>query len=317
METTAVLCLRAATSTPTEEVIRHLNETFKGKYLLWNLSNEQLDGRLYRALRGQVCEFDWRAPGKSQSPNLVSLLRICYSVKVGAYRCAEVISRPAGGAAFSSNPWFLACQAWLDLDPDHVAFIYCSNGKTRTAIVMACMLRYFEAVSSMRRIVTLSRAFHARSMYSVMTWLCAWALCGHAMGRGYQVEESFRGFQDFCTKRCKEMGLHEVAEKIPPSLQQYFRNFDMVIEARKFPNPEPLILEKVRIQGVPVDDLPVIDILDCEHGKVGDQRSRLAGRDESDVGSWAGSGSLLPAGVLQRERAGKWDGVARGGGHLP
>lgn len=48
------------------------------------------------------------------------------------------------------------CQAWLDLDPSHKAFIYCSNGKTKTAIVMACMLRYFEVVRAINQIFKLT-----------------------------------------------------------------------------------------------------------------------------------------------------------------
>lgn len=78
-----VLSRCAAMATPTEETIIHLNQTYGNLYLLWNLSNEKLDSRLQRGLRMQICDFEWRAPGKSQSPNMVSLLRICYSVKVG------------------------------------------------------------------------------------------------------------------------------------------------------------------------------------------------------------------------------------------
>ena len=32
----------------------------------------------------------------------------------------------------------------MELDPKNVAFVFCSNGKTRTGILMACLLRFYE-----------------------------------------------------------------------------------------------------------------------------------------------------------------------------
>lgn len=39
-------------------------------------------------------------------------------------------------------------QAWLDLSEENAAFVFCSNGKTRTGIVLACLLRFCGRVDS-------------------------------------------------------------------------------------------------------------------------------------------------------------------------
>lgn len=69
-------------STPGEGAIFHLNQAFAGKYLLWSLTNEQLGDQLYQALHGQVCECEWRSAGRAQHPDFISVLRLCYSIKV-------------------------------------------------------------------------------------------------------------------------------------------------------------------------------------------------------------------------------------------
>lgn len=52
-----------------------------GNFLVWNLSDEPTH-KLARPLRVQVCDFHWSAPGKSQTPCLDALFRICYSINV-------------------------------------------------------------------------------------------------------------------------------------------------------------------------------------------------------------------------------------------
>jgi len=103
---------------PSLDAISFMNDRFPGRYLVWNLSDES-SHRISRALNGQICDFHWSAPGKSQTPSLHALFGVCYSI-----------------------------QAWLGLDKEHVAFVFCSNGKTRTGIVLACLLRYCLRVAS-------------------------------------------------------------------------------------------------------------------------------------------------------------------------
>ena len=44
----------------------------------------------------------------------------------------------------------------------------------------------------------------------------------------------------------------------------FFRNFDDCIELGGFPQPQQLLLCAVKVDGVPVDDMPILDIWDCD-----------------------------------------------------
>ena len=63
---------------------------------------------------------------------------------------------------------------------------------------------------------------------------------------------------------------HDVGEKIPPSLKNFFYNFDCFVEYGTFPLLHPnsshhrLLLRAITIQGVPVEDMPVLDIYDSK-----------------------------------------------------
>ncbi len=52
-----------------------------GRFLVWNLSDEPTH-KLAKSLRARVCDFHWSAPGKSQTPCLDALFKVCYSIKV-------------------------------------------------------------------------------------------------------------------------------------------------------------------------------------------------------------------------------------------
>jgi len=94
----------------------------------------------------------------------------------------------------------------LDLDDKNVAFIFCANGKTRSGILLACLLRF-----------------------------CL------------KTETSMDGFKNFCEVRCNGP-VADIISKVPPSVQQFFRHFDDAVHLGRYPNPFPLILDKVRIQ---------------------------------------------------------------------
>lgn len=66
-----------------EVLARFLNERYFQHYLVWNLSDDLgTKVAIYRQLHCQICDFRWAAPGKSQTPCLDTLVRICYSIKV-------------------------------------------------------------------------------------------------------------------------------------------------------------------------------------------------------------------------------------------
>ena len=134
----------------------------------------------------------WQSPGsKSQTPSIPHVFEICYQL-----------------------------HTFLKTNPSNLAFMTCSNGKTRTGIVVACFLKYASLADS-----------------------------------------SFDGFNLFCSRRCSNLSSRKsIGTSIPPSLKQFFRNFDDCCELQGFPNPEPLVLKSIAISGVPVDDIPCIDI---------------------------------------------------------
>lgn len=39
-------------------------------------------------------------------------------------------------------------KSWLDIDCNHVAIVHCSNGRTRTGVVIACLLKYIGMMST-------------------------------------------------------------------------------------------------------------------------------------------------------------------------
>merc|ERR1711988_2033014 len=47
-------------------------------------------------------------------------------------------------------------------------------------------------------------------------------------------------------------------------MTSYLKYFDHLVDDGNFPNVEPVILDRLRIQGVPVDETPCIDIYDGE-----------------------------------------------------
>eukprot|EP00956_Cyclotella_meneghiniana_P007028 scaffold9485_cov69-Cyclotella_meneghiniana.AAC.5 len=130
-----------------------------------------------------------------------------------------------------------------------IACVYCSNGKTRTGVVAACYLRYAD-----------------------------------------KVPDSFTGFELFCERRgirpgasSSSDGNKDMAGHIPPSLRQFFKNFDEVVRSKRYPHPEPLLLKRVLLQGVPVDDMPCIDI--WEHGDVA-RHQVYSSHDDITLNEW-------------------------------
>lgn len=96
-----------------------LSRRYGTKYLAINLSEEYPDDRTLLLLNRQVLTKGWSSPclEKSETPRLPHILDICY-----------------------------AMHAFLSLDPENVVLVYCANGRTRTAIVIAAYLKYARIV---------------------------------------------------------------------------------------------------------------------------------------------------------------------------
>lgn len=84
-------------------------------YLACSLTNEPPDDRTLLLFRRQIVQLGWWSPcmDRSETPSISRMLKACYAI-----------------------------HAYLQLDPSNVVLVYCANGKTRTAIVAACYLRF-------------------------------------------------------------------------------------------------------------------------------------------------------------------------------
>lgn len=121
-----------------------------------------------------------------------------------------------------------AIDAYIKLDEKNMAVVYCSNGKTRTGIAIAAYLKYAYSQSTEQRI------------YS-----------------------SLEGFRLFCSRTCRDLVKDDdIDDFIPPSLKTLFGNFDALIECGGTIQKDPLVLRAVTLQGLPVEEMPRIDIWD-------------------------------------------------------
>lgn len=154
------------------QLISSLHHQDYRQCLLINLSDDSFDEVTLASVGYQCIDVGWVSPGsKSQTPSIPHVFEICYQL-----------------------------QAFLSSNPANLAMILCSNGKTRTGIVIACYLKY--------------------------STMC---------------DSSMDGFNLFCERRCSSMSSKKsISQSIPPSLKQFFRNFDDCCELQGFPNPDTL-----------------------------------------------------------------------------
>lgn len=69
------------------------------------------------AFSNRVVDAPWITPGQfTHLPTFSCIHSLCYSVK-----------------------------SWLDISVDNIAIIHCGNGKSRTGILIACLLKYIKA----------------------------------------------------------------------------------------------------------------------------------------------------------------------------
>eukprot|EP00605_Chrysophyceae_sp_TOSAG23-4_P001859 GSChrysophyteH1.ASY1.ANO1.2051.1 assembled CDS len=160
-------------------------------FALWNLSGQNFSEKVKESLRGQVLDAPWLLPGQfSQIPSLEYIFSLCYSIK-----------------------------SWLDLHSDHIAVIYCQNGRSRSGILIACFLKFISAFET---------ASHA--------------------------------FDFFCSSRAQT----EIKASLAPSYRILFDNMDKIVDrciTRRFQH-RPVHLKSLTISGLPVDEIPCVEIWD-------------------------------------------------------
>ena len=157
--------------------------------LLLNISGKPISALLRSRLKSQVLDAPWSTPGQfTQCPSLDSVFAQCYSVK-----------------------------SWLDLRSDHVAIVHCSNGRSRTGILIACLLKYIGAF-----------------------------------------ENSAHAFGFFCSARVQ----NDIKPNLAPSYRMLFDNIDKTVDTSGYPNRKPLHLKSIAISGLPVDEIPCVELWD-------------------------------------------------------
>ena len=85
-------------------------------YALHQPSERPISADAKAKLHNQVIDAPWVTPGQSNTPSVDCILDQCRAVK-----------------------------SWLDIRSDHIAIVHCSNGRTRSGILVACLLKYIGA----------------------------------------------------------------------------------------------------------------------------------------------------------------------------
>ena len=278
------------------ELSTYLEKRHAKRYLLFNVSDEHVDDRTLLLLGRQVVHLPWGSPRlphpsdsmngthdyggtpgellstpltntsaagggnkSSGTPAVSRVMDICYALHAylsipPCYELPLESSSPATATAATSTSTAKqrkgnssSSNKESTKTSNTVACIYCSNGKTRTGVIVACYLRF----------------------------------CN-------EVPTSLKGFEIFCERRGimssssttnnteESNNNQDISSHIPPSLRQFFINFDLLIHNKQYPYPyspqeQQLVLSSIQLYGVPVDDMPCIDI--WEHG--GDDVRRL------------------------------------------
>ncbi|CAB9518801.1 Formin-like protein [Seminavis robusta] len=168
-------------------------------YTVFNVTDVPAEDTIVRALQGRIVHCPWQSPSspRSETPSLSALLEIIYTL-----------------------------HAYLTLRPNnHTAIIYCDNGKTRSALVVAAYLTFTR---------------HSRT--------CRDGFCHFVQHTGMAATAD---------------DALELWNACPPSLHTFARNFDQtVIQWGEYRNPKPLLLRAIALQGIPVEDKPCLDIWD-------------------------------------------------------
>eukprot|EP00536_Pseudo-nitzschia_multiseries_P013633 jgi/Psemu1/212264/e_gw1.595.26.1 len=190
----------------------------RDNYLAVSLAKQKPDDRTMLLFRRQIVPMgidgsngNTKSPWspccveRSETPSIPHILKICYAI-----------------------------HAFLKLDPNNVVLTYCDNGKTRTAIVAACYLKFANMVE--------------------------------------RSEDGFRYFLTTLRRQQETKNSRAVVDRIiqqiPPSLKLFFQQFDRVLQLGGFLNRKPLLLRAITLQGIPVEEQPCLDIWDSSQRHV-------------------------------------------------
>lgn len=237
----------------------------RDKYLAVSLAKEKPDDRTLLLFRRQIVPMglskstgsqsssQWSpcCVERSETPSIPHVLKICY-----------------------------ALHAFLHLDPNNVVLTYCDNGKTRTAIVAACYLRfsnmvektedgfrYFLSTLRRQRKLLLEREKKRRKEMGPLFTAAMDAMMEDYDDEDYDSETNGDNIVAE-EKKKNDLIIENIVQQIPPSLKLFFEQFDRVLQLGGFLNQKPLLLRAIMLQGVPVEDQPCIDIWDSSQKHV-------------------------------------------------
>ncbi|ETV96863.1 hypothetical protein, variant [Aphanomyces invadans] len=175
------------------EMKAYLDAAHNGKYVVFNLTDDNADAPV---ISPQTLDFTWERDGgiRTYTPPADHIFRICYAI-----------------------------FAWLALDAENVALLYCHNGKTRSGVICAC---YFLFV---------------RTVDDPMS----------ALAQFYQKRLGIDTLTPEYVKR-----------SMPISIQRFVSNFSIIMNAQTIPNPEPLLLKAIMFRALPVEMAPLVQLWD-------------------------------------------------------
>ncbi|CEG36489.1 formin-homology 2 domain-containing protein [Plasmopara halstedii] len=182
-----------------DDLAQYLETHHRNHYMFFSLNSlDDVDdnGRQLVAdkLHEQLLEFNWERDGmKAHTPPLDLIFRICY-----------------------------ALNAWLSLDPLHVALISCQTGKTRCGVVVACYLLFAKLADN----PTIAFVEFYRKRWDMMS-----------------------------------LTPHALKKKTPPSIQRFLTSFHALLQ-QKPSNDRPLLLKAVIFRQLPVELQPCVQIWD-------------------------------------------------------
>ena len=219
---------------------RYLNEKHNQRYIVFNLTDVPSSSKVCAGLSYQIVDLYW----KNACSYTYSSSYSYDSTNQNHHCCRNVPSLP------HVLELCYAMMAYLSLSEDRVVVLYCKNGKTRSGVLTACYLKYSRMVQS-----------------------------------------SLQGFEMFCSKRYSPSFIlqnHTDWKKhhnydhppIPPSLETFFRNFDMLMDMGTWPHresyatiltsqsiqvplPGRLMCKGIGMEGIPVVHVPQIRIFNC------------------------------------------------------
>jgi len=217
------------------DYLQQTSETTTTNYRVINLTDTktQNDSIVQWILRGRVVQVPWKSPAspRCETPNLGTMIDLMYIIHAAATFPYD-----------NDN----------DSNSKNRVILYCANGKTRSALVVACYLVY---TGICRTVEDGFVYFLQRTQDDLI------ALAQSSTKNDDENDDDENENKNKTTKTSEQIA-RDIWYACPPSLHTFGRNFTRTIDAGLYHQTKPLLLRAVALQGIPVEDKPSIDIWD-------------------------------------------------------